>query len=83
MHPQVILGQSDGVALVLGAPEPWQWGVLLVHVRVELLETVHRLLLVRVRSRRGRRSVRDDVESQQSYGRRRLDRWRMSEYSVH
>lgn len=37
---QIVLGQSDGVALVLGAPETGQGIVVLVHVRVEQLESI-------------------------------------------
>lgn len=47
VHSEIVLGQSDGVALVQGAPEPWQWRVLFVYVRVELLETVQGLILGR------------------------------------
>ena len=66
MHSEVVLGQSDGVALVLGTPEPWQWCLILVHVRVELLEAVHWFRGVHGSSCCGGRcSVRDYVECEQ------------------
>lgn len=81
-----MVGQADADALVPIGPGPWQWGLLLVHVRIEHLQSFDGQQLLGLLllgswvfgGRRGRGQVRGNVECQQTWGRhgeRREGKW--------